>query len=219
MILEFVRPGDRVPTVTWTIAVITIGLWILGFFTSGLPQLLLSASAAHPHWIWTYATAAFVYPAVASPLVVALFAINIVFLLLIAPGMERSMSRGRFLSVFFAGTATAAALTVLLGGGYYGIFAGLFALFGAYLVAVWSSPPIRNQLLVTLGINVLIAILFGSFFAVVGGLAGGVAAGLLFRRAESRPRSGAATPYLLLFGGIAVLVILAIVRGVVTVGL
>ncbi|MDP9027941.1 MAG: rhomboid family intramembrane serine protease [Actinomycetota bacterium] len=216
VILDFVKPGTTIPITTWTIAVVTIALWILGFFTGNLPQILLSATVAHPEWIWTYATAAFVYPAVASPLVIAVFVINIVFLLLIAPGMERSMSRGRFLSLFFAGTATASVLTVLVGGGYSGLFAGLFALFGAYLISVWSSPAIRNQLLVSLAINVLIAILFGSFFAVLGGLAGGVAAGLLFRRAESRPRSSAATPYLLLFGGIAALVVLAIVRGVAT---
>jgi membrane associated rhomboid family serine protease len=217
VILDFVKPGTTIPIATWTIAVVTVALWILGFLTGNLPQQFLIASTAHAEWIWTYATAAFVYPASASLLAIALFVINIVFLLLIAPGMERSMSRGRFLSVFFAGTATAAALTVLVGGFYYGLFAGLFALLAAYLVSVWSSPAIRNQLLISLAINVVIAILFGAFFAVIGGLAGGAAAGLLFRRAESRSGSSAA-PYLLLFGGIAVLVILAIVRGVTTVG-
>jgi hypothetical protein len=219
VVLEFVKPGDRIPIATWTIAVVTIALWVLGFFTGNLPLAFLMATTTHAEWIWTYASSAFVYPAQANPLVIALFIINIVFLLLIAPGMERSMSRGRFLSVFFGGTATAAALTVLVGGGYYGLFAGLFALFGAYLVSVWSSPAVRNQLLISLAINVVIAILFGSFFAVLGGLAGGAAAGLLFRRAESRRNWTGATPYLLLFGGIAVLVILAIVRGVTTVGL
>lgn len=219
VILDFVKPGTTVPVATWTIAVISLALWILGFFTSNLPLTFLAATTAHAEWIWTYATSAFVFPALPSGLVIAVFLINIVFLLLIAPGMERSMSRGRFVAVFFAGTATAAAVTVLIGGSYYGLFAGLFALFGAYLIAVWSSPAIRNQLLVTLGINVVIAILFGSIFAVLGGLAGGAAAGLLLRRAESRRGGSASTPYLLLFGGIAVLVALAIVRGVTTVGL
>lgn len=219
VVLDFVKPGSTIPVATWTIAVVTIALWVLGFFTANLPLVLLSASFTHAEWIWTYATAAFVYPAVASPFVIALVVINIVFLLLIAPGMERLMSRGRFLSVFFAGTAAAAAVSVLVGGSYAGLFAGLFALFGAYLIAVWSSPAIRNQLLVTLAINVLIAVLFGSLLAVLGGLAGGIGAGLLFRRAESSRGMGAGTPYLLLFGGIAVVVVLAIIRGVITVGL
>lgn len=219
VVLNFVKPGTTIPIATWTIAVVTIGLWIVGFLTGDLPRTLLAASAVHAEWVWTYATAAFVYPAIASPLVILLFLINIVFLLLIAPGMERSLSRARFLSLFFAGTATAAALSVLAGGAYLGLFAGLFALFGAYLIAVWSNTPIRNQLLISIGINVLFAIFFGSFIAVIGGLAAGVAAGLLFRRAESRSRWSEATPYLLLFGGIAVLIILAVVRGVVSFGL
>lgn len=219
VILDFVKPGTTIPVATWTIAVVTIALWVIGFLTGNLPSLVLSASVAHAEWIWTYATAAFVYPAIASPIVIAIVLINIVFLLLIAPGMERAMTRGRFLSVFFAGTATAAALSVLLGGGYAGLFAGLFSLFGAYLISVWSSPPIRNQVLVTLGINVLIAVIFGSLIAVLGGLAGGVAAGLLFQRAASRSGSTVARSYFPLFGGIAVLVILAVVRGVTTVGL
>jgi hypothetical protein len=219
VVLEFVRPGGTLPIVTWSIAVVTIALWILGFLTGNLPQVLLAASVTHAEWIWTYATAAFVYPAYLSVLVIALFAINIVFLLLIAPGMERAMSRGRFISVFFAGTATAAALSVLLGGSFAGLFAGLFALFGAYLVGVWSSPPVRNQVLIVLAINVLLALVLGSVIAVVGGIAGGVGAGLLLRRADSRPTSSGSTPYLVLFGVIALLIAAAIVRGVATVGL
>ena len=53
------KPGTTIPIATWTIAVVTIGLWVVGFLTSDLPRALLSASAAHAEWIWTYATAAF----------------------------------------------------------------------------------------------------------------------------------------------------------------
>lgn len=219
VILDFVRPGGTLPIVTWTIAVVTSALWVLGFITANAPVAFLAVSVRHAEWIWTYATSAFVYSASISVLAIALFAINIVFLLLIAPGMERAMSRGRFLSVFFAGTATAGALSVLLGGGYAGLFAGLFALFGAYLISVWSSPPVRNQVLIVLVINVLLALVLGNVVAVLGGVLGGVGAGLLLRRAESRRQSSASAPYLLLFGAIAVLVAAAIVRGVVTVGL
>jgi hypothetical protein len=219
VMLDFVRPGGTLPIVTWTIAVVTIGLWVLGFLTDNLPLALLSATVQHAEWIWSYVTSAFVYAAVPSVQYIALFVINIVFLLLIAPGMERGLSRGRFVSVFFAGTATASALSVLLGGGYQGLFAGLFALFGAYLISVWSSPPVRNQVLIVLGINLLFALLFGFLIAVLGGLAGGLGAGLLFRRADGQRGASPSAPYLLLFGAIAVLVIGAVVRGVTTVGL
>jgi membrane associated rhomboid family serine protease len=219
VILDFVRPGGTLPIVTWTIAVVTIVVWVLGFLTNNLPFVFLIASVNHAEWIWTYATSAFVYPALLSVQIIAVFLINIVFLLLIAPGMERGLSRARFLSVFFAGTVTASALSVLLGGRYWGLFAGLFALFGAVLISVWSSPPVRNQVLFILGLNLLFALLFGNIIGALGGLAGGVAAGLLFRRADAQSRSSATTPYLILFGSIAVLVIAAIVRGVTTVGL
>jgi membrane associated rhomboid family serine protease len=219
VVLDFVRPGGTLPIVTWTLAVVTIALWVLGFITNNLPFLFLTATVNHAEWIWTYATSAFVYPALASLQIIAIFIINIAFLLLIAPGMERGLSRPRFLSVFFAGTATASALSVLLGGTYWGLFAGLFALFGAFLISVWSSPPVRNQVLFVLGLNLLFALLFGNFVGALGGLAGGVGAGLLFHRFDNRRQSSGTTPYLILFGAIAAIVVAAIVRGVTTVGL
>jgi membrane associated rhomboid family serine protease len=219
VVLDFVRPGGTLPIVTWTIAVVTLALWVLGFLTNNLLQTFLAATVQHAEWIWTYATTAFVYPAYVSALVIAVFVINFVFLLFVAPGMERAMSRGRFLAVFFAGTTTASALNILLGGGYSGFWAGLFALFGAFLVSVWSSPPARNQMLIILVVNVLLALALGGFAAVVGGIAAGVGAGLLFRRADAQRRSSAATPYLILFGASAAIVVGAIVRGVTTVGL
>lgn len=217
--LNILKPGTTIPVATWTIAVVTIALWVVGFFTDSLPSYLLSASVYHAEWIWTYVTSAVAYPSVASVLGIAVLVINIVFLLLIAPSMERSMSRGRFLGIFLAGTATASAFSVLVGGGYGGLFAGLFALFGTYLIAVWSSPAIRNQLLISMAINVLLALFLGGIVGVIGGLTAGVAAGLLFRRSESQPNANARPPFLLLFGGIGVLVVLAIVRGVTSVGL
>ena len=219
VVLDFVRPGGTLPIVTWTIAVVTLALWVLGFVTNNLPVDFLAATVRHAEWVWTYATTAFVYPAYVSALVIAVFVVNFVFLLFIAPGMERVMSRARFLAVFFAGTATAAALSILLGGGYSGFWAGLFALFGAYLITIWSSPPARNQMLIVLVVNLLLALALGSFVAVIGGIAAGVGAGLLFHQADARQRSSAATPYLILFGAIAAIVVAAIVRGVTTVGL
>jgi len=221
--LNVLRPGTTIPVVTWTITMVTIALWVIGLFTAaaangGLPFAILAASISHATWIWTYATSAIAYPAVLSALPILLFILNIVFLLLSAPTMERILGRGRFLVVFLAGAMAGAALSVLVGGVAYGVFAGLFGLIGCYLVMVWSSPPARNQMLVNLLINAVIALLFGFFFLVIGGIAGGVAAGLLLHRADDRAGSNRAAPYLLLFGGVAVLIALAIVRGIATVG-
>ena len=46
VVLDFVRPGGTLPIVTWTIAAVTISLWVLGFLTNNLPGLLLAASVA-----------------------------------------------------------------------------------------------------------------------------------------------------------------------------
>ena len=222
--INVLRPGTTIPVATWTITVVMIALWIIGLITAGsapggLPYAVLAASTSHAAWIWTYATSAIAYPAVLSALSILLFALNIVFLLLSAPTMERILGRARFLVVFLAGAMTGAALAVLVGGVAYGVFAGLFGLIGCYLVMVWSSPPARNQMLISLLINAVIALLFGFVFLVLGGIAGGVAAGLLLHRADVRAGSNRAAPYLLLFGGVAVLIALAIVRGIATVGL
>jgi len=221
LVLDFVRPGTTIPIATWTIAVVSIALWIVGFLTGNLPIAFLAPSIAHAEWIWTYFTAPVVYPAIAAGQIILGFLLNIVFLLLIAPGIERTLSRARFLSVFFAGSAVGSALMVLTGSGNYGLSSSLFGLFGAYLVMVWSSPAIRNQILIVLAINLVFTVVLSPGFlpAIIGGLAGGVAASLLFRRSDSRSRANPRTPYLMLFAGVGVLVILAAIRGVVAVGL
>jgi hypothetical protein len=215
-VLDFLRPGNRIPIVTWTIAVVTIALWIVGFFTDNLPLTYLAPTIVHPEWIWTYFTAPFVYPSLGLAQIVLGFLLNIVFLLLIAPGIERTLSRARFLSVFFAGTGVGSALMVIAGSANYGLSAALFGLFGAFVVMVWSSPAIRNQILIVLAINLVFTVILSPAYlpAIVGGLAGGVGASLLFRHFDARTRSAAQTPYLLLFGGVAVLVVVAVVRGV-----
>jgi membrane associated rhomboid family serine protease len=220
VILNFIRPGTTIPIATWTIAVIALVLWIFGFVSGNLPTTYLAATVFHAEWVWTYVTAPFVYPSLANGQIIFGFLLNIVFLLLIAPTIERTLARERFLAVFFAGSAVGSALSVLAGGGNFGLGAPLFGLFGSYLVMVWSSPAIRNQILFVLALNlVFTVVLGGNLPAIVGGLAGGVGASLLFRRYDGMSRSRNSTPYLLLFGGVLVLVLLAAVRGVVTVGL
>ena len=220
VVLDFVKPGTTIPIATWTIAVVSLALWILGFFSGNLPISFLAATISHAEWIWTYFTAPFVYPSAAAAQIILGFLLNIVFLLLIAPRIERTLSRPRFLAVFFAGGAVGSALPVLAGSANYGLSAPLFGLFGSFVVMVWSSPAIRNQILIVLAINLVFTIVLGGNLpAIVGGLAGGVGASLLFRRYDGMSRSKNSTPYLLLFAGVAVLIVLAVVRGVATVGL
>ena len=219
-VLNFVKPGTTIPIATWTIAVVTIALWIIGFFSADLPLAFLAPTVFHAEWVWTYFTAPFVYPSGFGVQTFG-FILNIVFLLLIAPGIERGLSRARFLSVFFAGSAVGSALMVLAGSGNYGLSSALFGLFGSFVVMVWSTPAIRNQILIVLAINLVFTVVLSPGFlpAIVGGLAGGVGASLLFRFFENRSRARSSTPYLLLFAGVAVLIVFAVLRGVLTVGL
>lgn len=221
VVRDFVKPGTTIPIATWTIAVVTIALWVVSFITGNLPIAYLAANVFHAEWIWSYFTAPFVYPAILAAQIILGFILNIVFLLLIAPAIERTLSRARFLSVFFAGGAVGSALMVITGGANYGLSAALFGLFGSYVVMVWSSPQIRNQILIVLAINLVFTIVLSPAYlpAIVGGLVGGVGASLLFRHFDARSRASRSTPYLLLFTGVAVLIVAAVVRGVVTVGL
>ncbi len=225
VILDFVRPGNKIPIATWTIAVVTIALWIVGFVTGGfasggLPFTFLAPSIIHAEWIWTYFTAPFTYPAVPAAQIIFGFLLNIVFLLLIAPGIERGLSRPRFLGVFFAGSAVGSALMVLAGSLNYGLSSALFGLFGAFVVMVWSSPGIRNQILIVLAINLVFTVVLSPGFlpAIVGGLAGGVGASLLFRRADAQRNTRDSTPFLQIGAGVGVLIVLAVVRGLFATG-
>lgn len=220
VVLNFVRPGTTIPLVTWTIAVVSIALWIVGFLSGNLPIAFLAPSVTHAAWIWTYFTGPVVYPALPAAQIILGFLLNIVFLLLIAPRIERTLSRPRFVSVFFAGSVVGSALMVIAGSGNYGLSSALFGLFGAYVVMVWSSPAVRNQILIVLAINLVFTVVLSPGFlpAIVGGLAGGVGASLLFRRADSRQQTRASSPFLQIGAGAAVLISLAVLRGLVAVG-
>jgi hypothetical protein len=54
--------------------------------------------------------------------------------------------------------------------------------------------------------------LSGNILTLIGGALSGIGAALLFRRYDDRPRSGPATPYLILAGVIAGIIVLAILR-------
>ena len=91
---------------------------------------------------------------------------------------------------------------------------------GAYVVMVWSSPAVRNQILIVLAINLVFTVVLSPGFlpAIVGGLAGGVGASLLFRRADSHQQTRASSPFLQIGAGAAVLISLAVLRGLFAVG-
>ena len=68
----------------------------------------------------------------------------------------------------------AAALSGIALGSSIGLIGPVWGIFGAYLIAVWDQPAVRNRLLITMVIWFLFSLFFGNIVAVIGGAAGGI---------------------------------------------
>ena len=86
----------------------------------------------------------------------------------------------------------------------------VWGIFGAYLIAVWDQPAVRNRLLITMVIWFVFSLFFGNIVAVIGGAAGGIGDHPAAAPVRRPPEGATSTPYLLLAAGLAVLIALAI---------
>jgi len=207
---RMLRPGSEAPVFTWSIVGIVVVLWLAGLFTT-LPALLLSLQV-EPWQVWRFFTASLVYPAGFGWILSVL--LNSVFFLLTAPAVEQRLGRTRFAVTALAAAGIGNAAMVLSGSAGFGLIGVLFGMFGAYLVFVWSYPPARAQALIITGINLLIAIAFGSLLlpAIVGGLLAGAGSAYLFQRADDNARSTPRTPYLIIGAVVLGLIAFALLR-------
>lgn len=210
------RPGGESPPLSWIFAGVAIVLWLIGLFTSNVPALFLGAFPDVAWQIWRFATYPFTYFAAASLQGILLFAISLFFWLLFAPSVERSLGRTRFLTVFFASAIFGASAQLIFGGAALGLGAGLFGLFGAYAVLMWSYPPARTQVLVILALNLAINLAFGggSLPLIVGGLLAGAGATYLLQFYADRARSKPSTPYLIIGGAVGAMAAIAVLVNV-----
>jgi membrane associated rhomboid family serine protease len=210
---QMLRPGSEAPVLSWGTIAIVLVLWIAGLITGGLPQELLGFPSGSVVWqVWRFFTAALIYPASMIFLVSVL--LNAVFFLLTAPAVERQFGRGRTLAIMLAAAGLGSSSMVLAGTGPYGLSGVLFGIFGAYLISVWSYPPARTQGLIIIGFNLLIVLFLSPVFLpqIIGGLLAGAGATYLFQRYDSRSRSNPRTPYLIIGAGVAVFILMAILR-------
>jgi hypothetical protein len=206
---QMLRPGSEAPVLTWGLAAIAVLLWVVGLFTS-LPFLLLAAIPGTEFQIWRFVTSAVVYaPGFLSIIGVALHSL---FLALTAPSLERSLGRGRFLILIGTAAIISSAGMLLSGSAAAGLVGVLFAVFGAYLISVWSYPPARTQALVIIGINLLISVALnpGGLPALIGGLIAGAGVLYLFQRYDGRRIR---TAYLIIAAVAGAFIVLAILRG------
>jgi hypothetical protein len=202
------------PAVTIATGAIALILWILGLFTGNLPFAWLAAYPDVAWQVWRYVTSAVAYPAFGQVAVFVILSIGI--FTFIGWGAERQFGRRRFLEIIVMTTAGAAAISVLAGGAAYGLMGAIWGVTGAYLIVIWPHAAVRNRLLVSVAIWLLVSVfLGGNLLAIVGGTLSGVGAMLLFRRYDDRP-SREWRPHVIMAGAILVLVVLAVVRSAFT---
>lgn len=210
---QMFRPGGENPIATWSIIGAAVALLIVGFVTSGLPFAVLAAFPETALQAWRFVTAPVAYPASASSIINIL--LGGLFLALVAPSVERTLGRRRFLVLAGIAAIIGSASMVLAGSVGYGMSGVLFGMFGAYLIFVWQYPPARIQALIVIGINLLINLVLGGFSLpqIVGGLLAGVGTTYLLQRMDdgrTPPRTGR----LVLGGVVAGFVLLAILRSI-----
>ncbi|MGN6327091.1 rhomboid family intramembrane serine protease [Pseudolysinimonas sp.] len=216
-LLGMLRPGDSTPVLSWAAAGITLVIWIVGLFTT-VPYLLLALDPrVAPVWqIWRFVTTDFVYTGLGFAPILSLL-LGIVFLLLNGPMIERQLGRPRFAALFLVSGATGAAWMAIAGQPETGLFTPIFGLLGCYLVMAWSVPQARTQMLVMLGVLLVLNLVTYPFgiLAIVGAFGAGIGSMMLFRLFEDR-RAKPSTPYLIMVGGAAFFVAIAIIRQLAT---
>ena len=214
-LLGMLRPGDSTPVVSWTIAALSIAVWVAGIFTNVATNYLAVAPATT--WqIWRFVTYPLVSLAGYSAISVIFFFLSIFFFLITAPGAEREFGRRRFLIVVLASGVAGGAIGSLAFGFAFGLSAVLFGIFGSFLVLAWPSPVLRTRLLISIAAYALFTLLFSSVLIgqVIGGLIGGTGAFFLLHRAEDS-RAGLRRASITIWLVLAGLVILAVVKNVI----
>lgn len=208
---QMFRPGGENPVASWAIIGTAVVLLVVGFVTSNLPFSLLAAFPETGIQVWRFVTAPVAYPALVSSIISIL--LSGLFFALVAPSVERTLGRRRFLVLAAVAAVVGSASMVLAGSVAYGLIGVLFGMFGAYLIFVWQYPPARIQALIVIGINLLFSLVLGGFTLpqIIGGLLAGAGATYLFQRSDDG-RLAPRTARLILGGATAGFVLLAILR-------
>ena len=196
------------------VLVVSVLLWLAGFFTGDLPfGLLAAAPGSGTGWqLWRFVTAPLVSPAALDGLAIVGFLLQAVFWVLSAPQAERMLGRRRFAELLVAAALVGTAAALLAGQYAYGLFGPLFGTFAAVRVLVWQEAPVRNRFLVMIGVNLLLILVLSRGIGlpcVIGAMIAGAGLTALQIRAANRPLPRPWSPQLIVGAGSAVLVLLA----------
>lgn len=179
------RRADRLPPVTMTLLVISIGLFVVGLVpgVTGTLRLYLGQinEAIAVGQIWRPVTAAFLHGGFMH------IAFNMYALYLFGPPLERDVGSPAFAAMYFASAiAGGAAYYLLVPFGFaVGASGAIFGLFGAFLVASYRGRHTTvgraslRQLLILLGINLVLGFVPGLAIAWQAHLGGLLAGGLI----------------------------------------
>ncbi|MBX3195830.1 MAG: hypothetical protein R2717_01780 [Schumannella sp.] len=202
------------PVITIGVAATAGVLWLLGFFTNNLPIGLLGAFPTQAIEVWRYATTSLVYPAGGGTFVLSVL-IGLAIFVWIGWSAERFFGWRRYLLLLVVSGIAAAAVAGIALTSAFGLMGAVWGVLGGYLIAVWEHPAARNRMLITMVFWLLFSLFFGNIFAAIGGAGAGIGATLLLRRFAGAPAARASTPYWLIAGGLAGLILLAILASVI----
>jgi len=198
------------PIITLTLIGINVAIFLLGFLTRTVDQLLVFAPALGAVEPYRAITTGFLHAGILHLL------LNMYALWLIGPFLEQLLGRWRFISLYFLSLFGGTVAVVLFSspasdswwGGVVGASGAVFGLFGAVFLVLRRLGRDAQQILLVIGINVVFSFMVRgiSWQAHIGGLIIGALLALIFTRLP-RERQ--------LVGGIAavVLVGLALVAG------
>ncbi len=208
------RPGSSSPAVTWTIAAITvlvfvgqlIGQWSGADYVSGYLEYFPPLTPVMP---WTMLTYALVH----GGLLHILF--NLYALLVVGPILELALGRWRFLALYVLAAFGGAVAVLWLSPGtpVMGASGAVFGLFAALVIVQRGLGSSPTGLIIVIGLNLLIGFLPGfnvSWQAHVGGLVVGAVIAAAYRATRHRARRGAQIGLLALVA--VVLVALTVLR-------
>jgi membrane associated rhomboid family serine protease len=211
-LLSQLRNGNQ-PVVTWTLIALNVIIFVLQLVSDSVTAALLFVArlpweASEP---WRMITYAFVH----SPGSLLHIGLNMLSLFLFGPLLERSIGRGRFITLYLVsafGGAVAVAL-VAPGSSVLGASGAIFGLLGAFFVIQRKLGGNTVQLMVVIAINLVIGFLPGtniSWQAHVGGLVAGAAVAFVYLR--TRRREQRVTQIIMVTLIVAVLVALSATR-------
>lgn len=203
------RVGSGKPVITMTLIGINVAIFLLGFLTPAIQELLIFWPAVGSFEPYRAITSGFLH---ASTLHLLL---NMYALWIIGPFLEQLLGRWRFISLYFLSLLAGTVAVVLFATpgdvswriGVVGASGAVFGLFGAVVFVLRRVGRNAQQILIVIGINVVFSFVVRgiSWQAHLGGLIIGALLALVFTRLPRQHQlmGGIVTVLVVAFGLIA----------------